>query len=126
MGDIRMKTNSKCLSLILSLCLFIVLTGCGNGVEAPDQPPKLPDDSDSLVKLAKFDLNLRFGFDIEEIETKSVEETLFDDASLGVPQPGATYEPEITPGYIITLEADGENYTYHASAKIVVFVPEPE
>ena len=111
---------------ILFVFLSLLFAACGNVVEEPSGPPQLPEDTESLVILAKFDLSLRMGVDVEDIVTISIEETLFDDASLGVPQPGAQYEAVITPGYIILLEADGETYEYHASGEIVVKVPDPE
>ncbi|NQS90931.1 MAG: hypothetical protein HQ574_00860 [Chloroflexi bacterium] len=73
--------------------------------------------------LAKFDLTIKTGVDIEDITPKSIEEILFDDASLGVPDPGVTYEAVVTPGYIIILEAEGETYQYHASGSKVVQKP---
>jgi hypothetical protein len=119
-----MMIRSRIIVLLISLTLL--LTACGQEAEEPSGPPKLPEDTESLELLAKFDLSLRIGVDVEDIDTKSIEETLFDDASLDVPQAGAQYEPEITPGYIIILEVDGESYQYHASADIVVYAPEPE
>ncbi|NOQ40195.1 MAG: hypothetical protein GQ562_07725, partial [Anaerolineales bacterium] len=78
---------------------------------------------DSLVMLAKFDLALKTGADIEEMDTESVEEFNFSDASLGVPEPGVEYIQVITPGYIIILNAEGKTYRYHASGERVVQVP---
>jgi len=104
--------------------VVLILAACGgNATEEAGSPLELPEDTESLVTLAKFDLALRTGQDIENIVTKSIEETLFDDSSLGVPQPGVEYEAMITPGYIITLSAGGEIYEYHASGAKVVQVP---
>ncbi|MCI0396040.1 MAG: hypothetical protein L0332_19465 [Chloroflexi bacterium] len=44
----------------------------------------------------------------------------FEDESLGVPEPGATYAQVITPGYVIVVEADERRYTYHAAGDRVV------
>ena len=71
---------------ILGLVMIVLaLTACGgnNGGDA-NLPPELPEDAESLVMLAKFDL---------------------------------------TPGYIIILEAEGETYQYHASGARVVQKP---
>ena len=37
----------------------------------------------------------------------------WSDASLGCPQEGFMYAQVITPGYLIILEAQGEQYEYH-------------
>ena len=108
----------------LLLILVFLLSACG-GRQTPvvSPPPELPEDTESLVTLAKFDLTLKTGVDPEQINTVSIEETTFNDASLGVPEPGVDYAAVLTPGFIIILEAGGENYTYHASGARVVQVP---
>ena len=113
-------------------CLFISLTllisacsSSSNQDSAPSEAPILlsSEDLDSLVMLAKFDLTLKTGVDLDKIVTESTEEFNFSDASLGVAEPGADYAQVITPGYIIMLIADGETYEYHASGERVVQVP---
>jgi hypothetical protein len=125
-----MKQNRIWLTLGILLISILLLSACslsGNNQPVEESlPPELPEDTESLVMLAKFDLTLKTGVDIEKIATKSIKETLFDDASLGVPEPGVTYEAVGTPGYIITLEAGGDLYEYHASGARVVQVPTEE
>lgn len=118
------KSKSRLIITAVLVSLVILLSACGGKDEGVGSPPELPEDAESLVMLAKFDLALRTGVDLEQILTESIEETLFDDTSLGVPQPGAVYEAVITPGYIITLNAGGESYEYHASGAKVVQVPQ--
>ena len=122
-----MKQNRIWLTLGILLISILLLSACslsGNNQPVEESlPPELPEDSESLIMLAKFDLTLKTGVDIENIVTKSIEETLFDDASLGVPEAGVTYDAIVTPGYIIMLEADGDLYEYRASGAKVVQVP---
>jgi len=123
-----MKQNRIWLTLGILLISILLLSACslsGNNQPVEESlPPELPEDSESLIMLAIFDLTLKTGVDIENIVTKSIEETLFDDASLGVPEAGVTYDAIVTPGYIIMLEADGDLYEYRASGAKVVQVPE--
>ena len=122
-----MKQNRIWLTLGILLISILLLSACslsGNSQPIEESlPPELPEDTESLVILAKFDLTLKTGVDIENIVTKSIEETLFDDASLGVPEAGVTYDAIVTPGYIIMLEAGGDLYEYRASGAKVVQVP---
>jgi len=122
-----MKQNRIWLTLGILLISILLLSACsvsGNNQPVEESlPPELPEDSESLIMLAKFDLTLKTGVDIENIVTKSIEETLFDDASLGVPEAGITYDAIVTPGYIIILEAGGDLYEYRASGAKVVQVP---
>jgi len=112
-------------SLVISLILLS--SACSLFPDQDSDPdeaiPPLSEDIDSLVMLAKFDLALKTGADIEKMETESVEEFDFSDASLGVPEPGVEYTQVITPGYIIMIIAEGETYEYHASGERVVQVP---
>ena len=117
------RSKSRLIVTAVLFSLVILISACGGKDEEAGPPPELPEDAESLVMLAKLDLTFRTGVDIEEIITESIEETLFDDSSLGVPQPGAQYEAVITPGYIIMLNAGGESYEYHASGAKVVQVP---
>ncbi len=121
--------KSKRTQIILSslvISLILLSSACGLSPDQnsdPAEAPLLPEDIDSLVMLAKFDLALKTGADIEKMDTESVEEFNFSDASLGVPEPGVEYTQVITPGYIIILNAEGETYEYHASGERVVQVP---
>jgi hypothetical protein len=123
-----MKQNRIWLTLGILLISILLLSACStSGSNQPVEeslPPELPEDTESLIILAKFDLTIKTGVDIENIVTKSIKETLFDDASLGVPEAGVTYEAIATPGYIIMLEAGGDLYEYRASGAKVVQVPE--
>ncbi len=123
-----MKQNRIWLTLGILLISIILLSACslsGNNQSVEESlPPGLPEDTESLIMLAKFDLTIKTGVAIENIITKSIEENLFDDASLGIPEPGVTYDAIVTPGFIIMLEADGEIYQYHASGAKVVQKPQ--
>jgi len=49
-----------------------------------------------------------------DIAVVAVEDTEWRDSSLGCPKPGMNYLQVITPGYKITLEAQGQRYEYHS------------
>ena len=121
--------NHKIIRVIFGSLLILILlagTGCssGNGNDTDVAlPPDLPEDVDSLVMLAKFDLTLKTGANIEKVSVASVEETNFSDASLDVPDAGVEYPAVVTPGYIILLKYAGDTYEYHASGERVVQVP---
>ena len=69
---------------------------------------------DGQVARAKQDLAKRLGIPESEIAAKSVQETDWPDASLGVGEPGQFYAQMLVFGYIIKLEAKGKTYTYHS------------
>lgn len=54
------------------------------------------------------------GTDIAELEVVRIEPRDWPDASLGCPQPGHAYAQVITPGFLIVVEAAGEQVEYHA------------
>ena len=120
-----MKKAQPLRTLFLILILAGTLSACSLfGGNDQSDAPDLPEDIEDLVMLAKFDLTLKTGVEIEDIATVSVEEVNFSDASLGVRQPGVEYEQVVTPGLIIILEADGEEYEYRASGAKVIQVPD--
>jgi hypothetical protein len=81
-------------------------------VEA-DTPPTTPPTeaiTQAAVTAAATTLN------IPEAEFVVINAPLFvewADTSLGCPQPGATYEDEPIPGYLVTLAARGQTYNVH-------------
>lgn len=85
--------------------------GTGQPQEAPK--PGVPDQSAAAAHLVSQDLATRLGSDISEITVVSAEAKEWGDSSLGCPAPGYAYAQVITPGYQITLESDGKEYTYH-------------
>mgnify|MGYP006129498487 CR=1 FL=1 len=56
-----------------------------------------------------------------EITLISYERILWEDSSLGCPQLGQLYSQAIVPGLKMTLEANGEEYDYHANMSQVFF-----
>jgi len=70
-------------------------------------------ESEAVVHMAANDLTQRLSLAPEAIQLISVEPVEWSDASLGCPQPGMMYAQVITPGYLVVLEAEGEQYTYH-------------
>ena len=119
------RINTKIVLGSLVISLVLVMSACNQGSEQNEVPipQELPEDTESLVLLAKFDLTIKTGVDLEEISTESIEKTNFSDASLGVAEPGVTYAEVVTPGYIIILKVGGKTYEYHASGERVVQVP---
>lgn len=74
----------------------------------------LSDVEQGLVDRAIADLVQETSLTEEEITLASIQAMEWSDASLGCPQEGMMYAQVITPGYLITLEAAGESYEYHA------------
>ena len=72
-----------------------------------------PPEAEAVVKLAADDLTQRLSLAPGAIQLVSVEAVEWSDASLGCPQPGMMYAQVITPGYLLVMEAGGEQYTYH-------------
>jgi hypothetical protein len=79
---------------------------------------------ESLADLARVNLAQRLGVDPEAVTVQGIEEVEFPDASLGVPEPDTSYAQIITPGYALTLAAEGQTYEYRASDARLVFAPQ--
>jgi len=94
----------------------------------PETEPKPPsvEEQVALVDEAIADLVRHLDVGANEINVRGIVPTEFQDASLGVPEPGETYAQVITPGFVIRLEVKGEFYVYHAAGDRVVRVPGEE
>ena len=77
-----------------------------------------------LFMMARDDLE-RFGISPVSVKILDVEKVDWGDASLGNPEPGLTYAQVITPGFKMSLAADGSTYMFHTSMDRVVFVGQP-
>jgi hypothetical protein len=90
------------------------ITSEPNGYPPQEAPkPGVPDDTTAVSHQASQDLATRLGLDVSEITVASAETREWADSSFGCPAPGYAYAQVITSGYQITLEAGGEQYTYH-------------
>jgi hypothetical protein len=78
----------------------------------------------TLFKLAQQDLNQRFGLAYGSVKLSRIERVVWNDTSLGNPQPGIMCPQVLTPGFKTTLEANGKAYLFHTSRERVVFVGE--
>lgn len=85
--------------------------------------PKVKTVSE-LTSEAKIDLANRFKIKQEEITIKEVEDIVWNDSSLGCPEPGKFYAQVLTDGFKILLEAKGKAYDYRTSLDYVKFCPE--
>jgi hypothetical protein len=50
-----------------------------------------------------------------DVRILSYEEREWPSTALGCPQPGFSYAQVVTPGYLVLLQADGTEFTYHTN-----------
>lgn len=73
-----------------------------------------------LLDMAMADLAAELDLQADEVIPLSVEAHTFPDASLGVPEEDMMYAQVLTPGYIMTLSAEGETAVYHGADDFIV------
>ncbi len=86
-----------------------------SGEGAAPSPTALPEGSEVALEAAIADLAARLNIAEADVRVDGVEKRMWNDASLGCPQPGMMYAQVITPGFLIRLSAGGKVYTYHTS-----------
>lgn len=59
----------------------------------------------------------QLGVPADDISVVSVEAMEWPDSSLGCPQPDMIYAAVITPGYQVTIEAQGTTYAVHTDSR---------
>lgn len=81
--------------------------------------PSIPSPANpglqSLIDKAKADLAQRLSISVQNIVLVEATSVVWPNASLGCPQKGMVYAEVLTPGYLIILNADNNEYEYHAS-----------
>jgi hypothetical protein len=75
--------------------------------------PTVPAEA-AEVTLVKGDLARQLGIAVDQIQVVSIKAVDWPDTSLGCPKPNMFYAEVITPGFEIILEANGQEYAYHA------------
>jgi hypothetical protein len=83
-----------------------------------------PPNLQSLIEKAKNDLAQRLSISVDQINGVDVKAVIWSNSSLGCPQPGMLYAEVLTPGYLILLNANGQDYEYHAGKGSDIFLCE--
>jgi hypothetical protein len=93
----------------------MLLCASGQPVDLSTKPAAAPAGPDTRMgALARAALAQELGVAESDITVVAAEETEWRDSGLGCPKPGVNYLQVITPGYKITLEAQGKRYEYHS------------
>lgn len=74
------------------------------------------ESADDIGALAAQALADELQIDVATVEVVSIEEVEWSDSCLGVNDPETMCMQVITPGYLIVLSADGEQFEYHSNA----------
>ncbi|MBI5290504.1 MAG: hypothetical protein HY872_01340 [Chloroflexi bacterium] len=113
--------------LLLNLTLALMVA-CGAATPASTLPPPpdagpaptttaVPPADLTPAQLAAMDaLSTALGFPLSQIKVTATEPVDWPDGCLGVPRIGMPCSQAVTPGFRITLEAEGRRYEYHTDA----------
>lgn len=101
-----MKTSRM---MVFGILLALLATGCALVMETPGPGADLPQDVETAVKEA---LSVETGVPTDEIEVVAVEQEDWPNACLGLAEEGEACAEVITPGYEVTLRAEGEEYVF--------------
>jgi hypothetical protein len=96
----------------------MLLCARGRPIDLSIRPAAAPAGPDARMgELVRAALAKELGLAEADVSVVSAAETEWRDSSLGCPKPGVNYLQVITPGYKITLEAQGKRYEYHTDTK---------
>ncbi|MEA3375799.1 MAG: hypothetical protein U9R72_06335 [Chloroflexota bacterium] len=97
------------IAIVGVVVLTFALSACGPGTPGPAGPPsELPGGVEVAAKEALSD---HIGVPVEDIQVAEAEQRDWPDACLGLAEEGEACAQVITPGWEITLQAGGEEYT---------------
>lgn len=94
---------------------FQTIPGAVKRVEPTPGTPVTGEVPASLLTEIFQDLSERLKIEIEQIEISKAEQVVWNDGSLGCPQPGEFYTQALVDGYWLILEVDNVAYDYRAS-----------
>ncbi len=109
---------------LATLLLGILLTGCvalaptgttAPGATVPQAGAPVTETDNPAALNQRQVLAMQLQLDLTEVEITAVEAVTWSDACLGVPNPAELCAAAETPGYRITLTANGEAYVYHTN-----------
>jgi hypothetical protein len=98
------------LSLLLIPCLGLAI-----GNTFADMPTR-----EEAIPLAKTALEEKIGIDPDTYRLAAATASEWPDSSLGCPEKGMAYQPVVTSGYVVSLQADGRTYTVHVAGEQAV------
>ncbi len=87
--------------------------------------PRSEADLLALAKAARSDLAERLGVPEEEIAITGAAAVIWNDGSMGCPQPDMSYTQVLVDGARVTLSHDGSDYTYHQGGGALFLCEEP-
>lgn len=89
----------------------------GAPIELPTND--VPEDviASDEVQAAITDLADRASVQADQVQVAGYFEVTWNDGSIGCPEPGMSYTQALVPGQLLVLEADGQQYSYHAGGK---------
>lgn len=103
---------------------FPTLPGAINWIERTPETPLTGEVPAGLLREILHDLSARLKIELEKIEIVKAEQVVWNDGSLGCPQPGEVYTQALVNGYWLILEVDAVAYDYHASDRGYFFLCE--
>jgi hypothetical protein len=83
----------------------------------PAAPAPTRAQPDSVLNGMAQDLGRRLGVNESSLQVMSVQPVLWNDSSLGCPQPERAYLPAQTPGMRVVFQYAGKTYQYHGSER---------
>lgn len=90
------------------------VTGANTTAPAAPAQPRAPAGSDMLTRMGQ-DLAQRLGTPTSVFQVLSVQSVVWDDSSLGCPQPGNSYLQAQTPGVRVVFGYQNKTYQYHGA-----------
>ncbi len=111
----------------LLITLLLILTACATEQgTSPTQKPVEPEDPRSAIttKVTQ-QLALSLGLDVSQVSLVSIEEMDWPDACLGLAEEGQMCAQVITPGYKVTLQAQGKEFIYRTNKDGSMIISEP-
>lgn len=109
---------------IILIVVIVVIAGLGlffynrqNETPASAPAPEIPAEYQDIAKQAVQIVASTLHVSPDEVTVVSVQKVTWSDASLGCPDPDMMYAQQLTPGYLVVTQVNGNTQNVHLNNK---------
>ena len=115
--------------LAVLIWMSLMLAGCGTSSTDNPSTPALPSLEDALPPAVALNIQNHvsevLGVPVENIQLEKIEQMEWPDSCLGLPEEGEACSQVVTPGWLVGLKVNDQEYRFRVDDSGTIFRQEP-